>query len=472
MKKKILFLIFLSAFILFQSLTVKAEEARFVEAEYIDDIYVNRIFSISKDIIYYQKARYFKKLNTNKFAYCIEPTTFFHYSANYTSVSRVPILSDQQITRIKALSHFGYQYQNHNEEKWYAITQLLIWREADPGGYYYFTDSLNGNRVERFQNEINELNSIVDNYIKQPNLSSNSITIREGQTVTITDYNNALNNYTTSLGTISNNNLIIENLKEGTYKVTLTKNDIAFNEPLTFYHSNDSQDIIMPGDYEEKLYINIDVVKTNLTINKVDKETKDSKGQGSAKIEGTIYKLYDDKEKEIMDITIDKEGKSIIEDIDFGNYYIKEYKPGDGYKLDDNKYNFTIDKENSKITLNLEDEIIKKEFTIHKTYGEESNFIGEKDIVFQIYDSNNKLVDTIKTNNDGYTNITLNYGKYKLVQFTSTEGYKMIDPIELTVEDEDKTIIELKDYKIAVPNTSTKESLRQKIIRFLLSLIC
>ena len=50
----------------------------------------------------------------------------------------------------------------------------MIWQTSDPSGDYYFTDSLNGNRINPFQNEINEINNLINNYNTHPSFENNT----------------------------------------------------------------------------------------------------------------------------------------------------------------------------------------------------------------------------------------------------------------------------------------------------------
>lgn len=77
---------------------------------------------------------------------------------------------------------------------------------------------------------------------------------------------------------------------------------------------------------------------------------------------------------------------------------------------------------------------------------------------------NNKLIKTITTNEEGFAEIDLPYGKYKLVQLTTTEGYQKIEPIEFEITTTKEIIFTLKDYKIDVPNTKTISFIERLII--------
>ena len=88
---------------------------------------------------------------------------------------------------------------------------------------------------------------------------------------------------------------------------------------------------------------------------------------------------------------------------------------------------------------------------------------------------NNKgeLIDTITTDENGMVEITLPYGTYKLIQVNSTEGYNKVDPFIVEVRDSEDQLIELKDLRIAVPNTHTtsNNSFLSFIIRLILVLL-
>ena len=150
MKKLIFFLAGAISIIL--PYTVKAESAQFYEGEYINNIWMNRV---DKGTIYYQKARTYKQKGTEKYAYCIEPFTTFKESSQYTSTIQPSNLTKEQKERIALIVHFGYNYKSHTDMKWYAISQMMIWKTAAPSNDFYFTDSLNGKRINIYKDEMN-----------------------------------------------------------------------------------------------------------------------------------------------------------------------------------------------------------------------------------------------------------------------------------------------------------------------------
>ena len=158
---------------------------------------------------------------------------------------------------------------------------------------------------------------------------------------------------------------------------------------------------------------------------------------------------------ELIDDFVVKSNKIKIENIDFGKYYLKEKEPGKGYTLDETIYEINITETNPKQSIDIYNKIIEKNITIIKKYGDNINLNAEKNIDFEIYDINDNLISTISTNENGEASIILPYGKYKFVQVNSTPGYKKVESFIIDVSNTEDEVIELKDYKIPVPNTHT-----------------
>lgn len=473
MKKYIFFLIIICIITFYNTSTVKAAKMLFYEAEYIDNIWMKKREKNS-NTTYYQTARFFRHSGTNNHAYCIEPFKFFKIEDNYEPTLTPDSLTQSQKEKIELISYYGYGYKNHTEPKWYAITQFMIWQAADPEGDFYFTDSLAGNRITRFEEEINEINTLVNTHQKNPSFDNQTYTIVEGNSLIIEDYNNVLDNYIITNSNqvkISNNKLIIEELKTGNYKIKLKYKDNQYNTPMIFYQATLGQDLLEIGNLTEKdIELNINVIDTSLTIIKTDSITKTTTASGEGKLEGANYQLFDANMNKIDTLTIDEDKKIILKNLNLGKYYLQEISAGEGYELDKEIYSFELTEKNNKIELILENNIIIGKLIINKLFGTENKFQPETNISFNIYNNKNNLVKTIITNSNGIAETELPYGTYNIVQLTTTEGYQKIEPITIKITNSKTINKTFKNYKIKVPDTKTS-SLIESILIWIKKLI-
>jgi len=413
-------------------------------------------YQYSTNTIFYQKARFFRKSGTYEPAYCIEPFIFFNDEIPYESTTNPYNLNDYQIERIKKIAYFGYGYGNHQSAEWYAITQFMIWQESDYDGDYYFTNGLNGSRINRFENEMNEINYLINQYNIKPNITNSEYTIVENQKLQLIDSNYKINDYKTNDDRISINNNVIESveLPAGEYTFTLYKDNNIHNTPQIYYQAYGTQNILKMGNIDnDSITIKVKVLKTQIELNKLDADTESILPQGEAELDGAKYDLMNSNYEIINEMEI-KDNNCIIKDIPFDTYYIKEKEPGKGYTLDNETYKIEINKDNPKAVLYLKNKVIESKVTIHKTY---DNNLDERNITFNIYNINNELLTNITTNEKGYAEITLPYGTYTIKQVNTTEGYNKTSDITINIEDTNDINLDIYDEKIEieVPNTHT-----------------
>ena len=320
-------------------------------SELIDNIYLMKVNLDGTKI--YRQAKFIRRSHDNKFVYCLQPFQIIdnnlpYYDIAYEDYARILNLSEEQWERISLLAYYGYQYNengiDHTEHKWYAITQILIWRTTTPDGDFYFTDTLNGNRISRFDGEIAELERLVSNHYKTPKLE-NDLVVGLGNTVTVEDENNVLNNYKITgtekvTASIDGNTLSITANSIGDGYIKFEKKATQYEIPPIVYYNDHSQNVFRVGNYDPvRSEFTIKVIGGKVTPAKVDIETKTNTAQGEASLEGAIYGIYKEDGIKVGTVKTNKDGKNTSDYLpELGRYYLLEEQPSKGYLLDSNKY--------------------------------------------------------------------------------------------------------------------------------------
>ena len=250
-------LIFLSAFFMFGNMKVYAEKysgQAIWPSEYISNIYIKKVRN--DGYIKWQQARFIRRSEDNKFVYCIQPYTDIDNN-NVYNIARsdwwtAANMTEAQWKRISLVAYYGYEYSGHTDKKWYAITQVMIWRLTNPKSDIFFTDTLNGNRISSYDDEIAEINALVDRHLTTPNIVVENNTVNLGTTVTIPDTNNVLSDYTVTSSNIlsvskSGNNLVITPNSVGEGTITFKKSTGKYDSYPVLYYVNGSQNVFRVG---------------------------------------------------------------------------------------------------------------------------------------------------------------------------------------------------------------------------------
>ena len=392
-----------------------------------------------------------------KLVYCIEPFKLIKpnvYYEEYEYNSDLFNISEEILNKINLISYYGYGFYNHDSIEWYIATQALIWKSLGVEEIF-FTDSSN-NKVNKYEAEINEINSLVDKHLKKPSFSGLHFEYSSNRQYEIYDTNDVLSNYEIKESNIEskiiNNKLIIDTKEDGIYNITfIKKSPIDTNYKL--YYLSGAQALISPGKLNDITFnITIEVNSGNIIINKFDSESEE---RIEATLKGAIYGIYNDSGL-IADITTDESGVATFKDLELGIYYVKELKPSEGYELDTNIYYISLTKENKSALINSYEKIIKAEVILNKYYVDGDNYTKEDDAIFELYNSNLELVETFKTEN-GSAKKTIPFGEYYLVQIKGKDGYSFIDKFKISINEKRKYVFELYDKRevlvVDVPDT-------------------
>lgn len=288
----------------------------------------------------YSDFKTIHKSDTNELAYCIQPGVKITDEAydEYETYNDRFFIDEVKMQKVRLIAHYGYLYENHTDINWYVATQLLIWHAVMPTTWdIYFVDS-NNNRINLFENEINEINNLVANHHEKPNIDDNYI-FNLNEEIVIDDEYNLLQYYKSSSGNIINNRLVIDNnLEPGDYKYSL--NVINSEKPI-FYNHPTGQDLFTRGEvYKNNLDFNVHITAGKVEINECDEKTFNDVFIG-----GT-YEILDQDDLVIDEITCDEGRECLSHILPIGFHKIRVKSLSDDYENNDMIYDVEVSDNN------------------------------------------------------------------------------------------------------------------------------
>lgn len=397
-----------------------------------------------------ERIQVYHRRSDGRVAYCIEPGIDFSDSTILTGYDHdqasLSGMSPDTWLRVNLLAYYGYGYGNHTDSKWYAITQYEIWKAYPRGWTTYWADSFHGNNISQFESESAELLSLVNSHFTRPSFSGSTTEVVVGDTITLTDNNGVLSKYNIESNkdvTIrkEGNKLYITPNKVGNITINLNKYSDRIGSPTLAYIADGVQNLMTAGNLDPvNASLKINSIGGKVTINKVDKDTKLSVPQGDATLKGATYGIYKEDGTKVSSITTNDKGIVTSGTLPSqGRYYLQEEIPSQGYELDtDNRYYFVITKDNLYPTVTVYEKVIERHFDLFKVFATDKTgfLIGESNISFDIYlKSSNKKVARITTNEKGYAEAVLPYGKYIVKQVSSTLNHEKIEDFEITINE-------------------------------------
>ena len=450
--KKILFIFIL---LLLCILNVNASTDSVYSGDWIPNIYIKKVNS---KIISYRMGRFIRKSSDNSIVYCVEPFETMKEKSNYSTYTddyakRLGI-SESVWNKISLISYYGYGYSGHTDDKWYPITQIMIWREIDKNSEFYFTDTLNGNKIDKYDKEIEEIKKLVNNHNKLPSFANKTYDFSINSENILTDSNNILNGF--SIESYNNklkvkkdlDKLYIYTEDEISSSIIFKKEFKKYNKASVAFIDSNYQNLVSPGDLNPlKFRLDIQVNAGIVKINKLDFDTSKKQPQGEGILIGSKYNIYNSNNEIVDTLIIGNDYSATSKKLEYGIYKIKEVESMNGYYLDQEVYEININNNNLNYELNLKNKIIKSKIIIYKYYDENL----EEGVEFEIYNSLGELIDTVITDENGKIEKELPFGTYIFHQLNSKKNYKCVEDFKVVVDSKsDKVqILNLYDEKFS-----------------------
>ena len=225
----------------------------------------------------------------------------------------------------------------------------------------------------------------------------------------------------------SNGNVVSHLITDinGIAEIEVNTGNYILRETLTKkeYNLAVDQDVIIDWNKTMEIKVENEKKKGQIEVYKTDAE------DNKIKLEGVEFQVINVNGEVVETIVTNSEGYAITSRIPIQKYFLKEIKTDEMHVL--NEEIIEVDVTTDIISrLEIKNERIKGQIKIVKT-SDDDNFInGEKlgspieNVKFEIYDSNNNIVDEIITSEDGTaTTKLLDKGRYYIKEVESGEWY-------------------------------------------------
>lgn len=407
----------------------------------------------TKSGYYYDRARadgsdhhswYFQQYEMDgEVSYCIEPnipegTTYNQGSWEATG------LPNEIKERLLLIGYYGYTYPGHQTLQYRAATQGMIWDIIIGHGANTTFSTERWGKGTNFDvsAEKAEINRLIEHHYDRPSFDGGVYKAQVGETITLTDANNVLGNYSVSVSgaeySVNGNTLTIKPTKSGKIDLTLTKN-MPYASGYKLFVGNEIQNMFVPGTTDPVMArVRVNSYTTPVEGYKQDNETVTAQGQATLK--GAEYGIYETATGRLVTTVVTDENGYFKSDavLSWNDYYLQEIKPSEGYELDKTRYNVDVKgKESARV--DVVEKVIKNYISILKQYeyveGETKFLNAEKGITFEIYFPNGNKFDEITTDKNGYASLNLPYGVWKFHQVNTTTGFEKIYDFYVTVSE-------------------------------------
>lgn len=389
--------------------------------------------------------------------------------------------TDEKMKQACRVAYFGWysKYGNYvvdggiiadNSRKMdYVFTQQMIWEELEQSNATFKNSSIQN----EYMNFKNEVNSKIDNIRKQPSFINDTIIVEAGESKTISDSNNVLQDYVSFDKTVDGirvahtkgqNTLSItvdENCTRETYKISestmkswgIIKDETEDNDTTVYFVFNSGvQNQLYALDYNDPVTMLLDL-RINL-YGKLELAKKDNKGNY---IPNTTFKISrnEDMTDPIGTYTTGSNGKVVIDQLKKGTIYIQEVSVPEHLILDTTIKNVEIQTAKTT-TYEAINNWKQGKIQVVKKDAESNKVVKKAGTTFDIYNTDNVKITSITTNENGIAiSGLLDYGTYYVKEQKAPEKYT----IKVEVSENIGVVENGKTYEISVLNTRVKGSI-------------
>ncbi|MHC5215954.1 SpaA isopeptide-forming pilin-related protein [Enterococcus sp. LJL128] len=360
---------------------------------------------------------YVLKMDGKK-VFCIESGIVANSGEGYTPEAYINAKKD----KLSKIAYYGYTNtgQSHYD---YAVTQVMIWEEL--GDQYQSTT------IPNYQQRKNEILAMVNRHDTLPSWNGQEVTIKVGDSITLTDSNGVLSDMNlesnnTNANLQQNGNTIVITPSKDSNNGSITYRKVPKNEVGTsiVYRKPHEQSMVeFHLESAKQASIKVNVIKLgNLQATKIDEDTGKPLANAKLKFE------YDGTSKEVV---TDSNGLATIKDIPEGTVVtVSEVTAPNGYVNKGEIKTVTINPNDTiAVTLGNKEQLGQVYLSKSgKDFGTSmpNNYYSLGGAVYDIYKADGTKVSTMTTDNYGKAvSVPLKLGKYYALESKAPAGYQL-----------------------------------------------
>ena len=233
------------------------------------------------------------------------------------------------------------------------------------------------------------------------------------------EFQKVIGTYTTNV----DGEITINNLRIGEYKL-IEKNTGKW------YKLADDKTVEVKWNTTEENIVENELKKGQIRVIKVDLDNNE------VKLQGVKFNVYDEDKNLVDTLVTDENGEAVSKRLRIDkNYTVQETETLENYVLNDKPQTITLEQDQIK-NMTFENELIKGYIRIIKESKEDNKYNGDKagtklaNAEFEVYNSENKLVDTLVTDENGEaTTKLLLKGKYTIKEIKAPDYYVLTDEV-------------------------------------------
>ncbi|MDZ5255304.1 SpaA isopeptide-forming pilin-related protein [Clostridium sp. LIBA-8841] len=321
------------------------------------------------------------------------PGAKFEIKDSNGKVVQTVVTDEQGVATISGLGYGQYTFQEIEAPKGYILNSNPV----------QFNVTEHGKTLE-----FTAKNNIIKGGVKITKVDSQNNKLLEGAEFTVKDSDGKV----VQTGTTNKDGIVEFNkLPYGsyTYEETKAPEGYVLDSTAVKFNINENNKVL-------EFTANNKIVQGGIKITKID-------SQNNNLLEGAEFVVKNSDGEVVQTGTTNKDGIVEFNNLPYGSYTYEETKAPEGYVLDSTAVKFDINENNKVLEFTAKNNIIKTHVAIKKSDLDDKLKLL-KGATFNIVDlSNNKIVDTVTTDDSGRAWLDLAPGKYKAVEIKAPTGY-------------------------------------------------